>query len=224
MAAIERDKKLAAALTACYNDYARDVKLTQVDPEVVAILAAPLARLAKMVIPDVHAKIDEVIVAADYPGLAVNANTHGYDLVDAHGNHIEVKTSVCKERAPKCNFNWPVPKGTNDAERYAKLRASIQEKVAGGFAWLFIRDGMHRQLYRYELSEAFLLEYFARVPLGISTVHNMGCQRCKSCKHFHRLDRMQHLATKMANAKVAVTDAEWNELFERIDAHCTIAN
>jgi hypothetical protein len=222
MAAVDaRARKLADDLRALYADLQREAVRTGTDTPagVFAVLAAPLAQLTKMIIPDVHQKIDEIIYAAEH-GLAVNPHQHGHDLADAAGRHIELKVSVAKGRWPKCNFNWPVPKGATPTERRTKLLASVEEKTRGGHAVLEVRSGAHALLATYTLSSAFLAAYFARVPLGAADKHNMACEQCKTHGTFHRIAKMQAASERMAAAANDPGVVAWTALFARTAAQC----
>jgi len=161
-----------------------------IDPQIVALLQVPLCRLTKMLVPNAHTKMDEIVYAADH-NLELNSATHGHDLRDKQGNHIERKVSVCTTRANYCNFNWNIPQAPTLEERRKKLLESIKEKTQGGFASLEVTDGDGRRLAEFTLCEGFLLEYFARITIEKSNNHNMGCSRCKTCHKFHRLEKLQ---------------------------------
>ena len=182
------------------------------DAATVAILAAPLARLTRIIIPHAHQKLDEIVYAADH-ALTVSAKPHGHDLEDA-GAHVELKVSVCPMSSARrrCHFNWPIPVGVTDAERRAKLVASVRDKTRGGYAVLQVRDGLQRVTHEYRLSEAFLVGYFERVPLGKCANHNMGATECRVCKQFHRL-----LALHEAS-RDGVTD--WTFLQKPVPSQC----
>lgn len=123
----------------------------------------------------------------------MSTHQHGADLFGPKGECYETKTSMCTTRAPTCNFNWPVPKGEDETERRAKLLESVAAKTKGGSAVLRVVDGKAVKIVEYEFSHAYLMGYFARIPLGGSGNHNMGCRRCTECKGFHRLERMKYV-------------------------------
>lgn len=161
-----------------------------------------------------HQKVDEIILADSHKDLVVQACQHGADLKNAKGQAFECKVSVCTTRAPNCNFNFPVPKGKDDAERRKKLLASIREKTNGGGAILSIKDGKQRLIKEYNFSEAFLLEYFARIKLGKSGNHNLSCRRCAKCKGFHRLDWLEKLSKDFA-VEGNRDFVDWSDAFGR---------
>lgn len=142
---------------------------------------------------DVHQKIDEIIIADERKDLKVSTHQHGADLKGAKGECYEVKVSVCTTRARTCNFNWPIPNKGKDTERRTKLLESITAKTKSGGAILRINDGKAAKIAEYEFSHDYLVGYFQRIKLGESNNHNMGCQRCSSCKGFHRLERMKYV-------------------------------
>jgi hypothetical protein len=180
---------------------------TEVDPVIYEMLAVPLCRLAKIIIPDINQKVDEIVYAADH-NLQVNRAAHGADLHDADGNHYELKVSVCKQPLKRCNFNWPVPKGGNEADRRARLLASVREKVKGGYARFIVRNGVGADLFTYTLSEEFLVGYFSRIRLGKGGNHNMGGEYCTRCECFHRLIRYHMASMHLAKGK----SLEWTDL------------
>jgi hypothetical protein len=189
-----------------------------VDPALVVLLAAPLARLTKMIIPNVHQKIDEIVYADEQCGkLRVSREQHGHDLSDEQGGHFELKVSVCSKRGGRCNFNWPVPKADGTiAGRRAKLVESVKEKTRGGHAVLQVKDGLQRKIAEYKLTEPFLVAYFERLPLGKADKHNMACEQCHTCGGFHRMDKLQAASDAMAARKAV----EWRSFFNTMPSQC----
>jgi hypothetical protein len=192
-------------------------------PEVRAALTVPLCRLTKMIIPNVHQKIDEHVYAADHPEYVVNAHQHGADLVavgDAtHKRELKVSVATVANKHT-CNFNWNVPAlGKPLAVRRAELLASVREKTAGGGATFVIRDGLGRELASYTLSDVFLQGYFARIPLGDKTRnHNLRAARCPSCHAFHRLAKLQ----KFSDLYRELTAAEWASVMGQTLTDCGV--
>ena len=188
------------------------------------VLSVPLCKLTKMVVPDVQRKIDE-IVYADLKGMKVCEGEHGADLVDVEGNNHELKVSSCKKGTNyKCNFNWPIPAGSNVERRREKLLASIVEKTGGnsnenvvrfsrpnascdakrqkekggGFE-MVAKDARGQDvLNEYSLSGIFVYHYFKRLPkFPTSTTYNFGCERCYKCNEYHRLQRLVRYDERM---------------------------
>lgn len=212
---LDEAKKLAQTLEAFYKRLQAEPGEV-VDAAVVSVLAPHLCRLTKMCIPNAHQKIDEIIYADEHKHLKVQEQQHGADLKTAEGACYELKTSICTARAPKVNFNWPVPADRGDpGQRRAKLLASINAKTKDGGAVLRIVDGKNKLLKEYHFCNAYLLGYFSRLQLGKSTNHNMGCAQCASCKSFHRLDRMMYVDRQI---RLAGEDAgyftmvDWNNV------------
>lgn len=201
-------QELAERLTQFYNNMLAS-HANPTDPAYYGMLAAPLARLAKLIIADIHQKVDEIDYASTH-GLTVNPASTGYDLADAKGNHFELKVSICKSPIKRCNFNWPVPNGASDTLRRAALLTSVAEKVRGGKAIFLIRNGIGHTLKQYELSERFLLGYFARIKIGKCDNHNMGCEWCHQCNTFHRLDAFQTASDAIADDPNAIV--VWEKL------------
>lgn len=211
-------EKLALLLTQTYEKIATLKNAADLDPEIKAILAAPLCRLTKMIIPNVHTKIDEIIYAADNE-LEVNNAPHGHDLVDKDGKHIERKVSVFNPKTKRCNFNWNIPEAQSVEYRQILLHKSIVEKVKdGGYASLEVTDELGRTMVEFKLGANFLSQYFVNLPIGRSRVHNMGCERCDKCNKFHRLEHMQELSNYADKNPKAIL--LWKDLHKRIAAQC----
>jgi len=214
--------RLAKELETAYQEVRKDARergLTSPDEEARAILAAPLCRFVKLLVPDAHQKIDEIVFAAEHPELAVSSHQHGADLSNAKGENFELKVSICKGKAQHCNFNWPIPTGANESERRKKLLASVKSKVtgAGGKAVFLVKNGIGDEISRFELSAGFLLAYFGRVKIGSCDKHNFGCARCKVCKKFHRMEKIQEASVQYDKDPNSVT---WNEVFEVTQSQC----
>jgi hypothetical protein len=186
-------------------------------------LRAPLARLTKLIIEDVH-KIEEHIYVGDHnPALRVLEHPHGADLVNTRTQQcIELKVSTYNTRSNACNFNWPLANvavyGQDTRARHDKVVQSVRAKTAnGGHAHLVIKTRGGDVLFEYTLSGKFLVEYFTRIRFGKSNVHNMGCKRCTRCQRFPRMDRLQE-----ANDRFAVdpSSVDWSTVVERVEHVC----
>jgi len=180
---------------------------------------APVAMLLKIVIPDIHQKIGEVIFAAEHPELSVCKHQHGADLKDDKGGRFEHKVSVVTNVRPRCNFNWPVPKGATPDERRKKLLDSVREKTAGGGAILEVKNGLGVAQATYRFSNEFLLDYFSRIEIGTSGNYNMGCVRCSDCSAFHRLQVLVDLQRKPAADR---TRSDWAAVLGSVPIHCGV--
>lgn len=196
-----------------------------VDEAACALLQLPVCMLARLVVPNFEKKANEIIYACQND-LLVNQAQHGADLLTRGANgaksHIEHKKSQCTRSRRYCNFNWPLPPAHLPAEkRRQKLLLSILEKTGGpeGHAILEVVSGLGKVIASYKLSGAFLYQYFSRVALGKSDVHNMGCARCKTCGGFHRVQRLQHYS-QLLDSKGQLTEAEWSSLFSKCNTHC----
>jgi hypothetical protein len=187
------------------------------DQKVVDILAVPLCKIVRLLIPSVHQKIDEIVYAEEHK-LVVQEKQHGADLKGSDGKSIELKTSKCTVRSPNCNFNWPLAACKNEVERKEKVLKSIKEKTGnGGEAVLIVKDGLDREIAKFRLSGVFLHEYFSRLTLGKSPNYNMGCKRCGTCLKFHRLEKLQAASTLYGQDPNSV---DWGALLKPCPADC----
>jgi hypothetical protein len=185
-------------------------------------LTVPLCKLTRLLVPNVNQKIDEIVYAAEH-GLEVNQGSKGVDMKDAQGRRIELKVSCVREKAGLCNVNWPLPPATlGEAERRLQLIASTKEKVGdGGYAQIVIKNKTGKDIASIRLDGAFLIEYFSRLPLPTSNNHNMGCTRCKVCKLFHRLEKLQMCSTAFAKAAFKAEEFDWVSLFaDKVKSQC----
>lgn len=175
-------------------------------PEARELLAVPLCKTTKLLIPNVHQKIDEIIIGHEKQ-LRVHAHQHGADATDPRTQvPVEIKVSVMSSER-RCNFNWCVP---NTRE---KLLVSVREKVGdNGYAIFRVISTTGATVAEYTLQGAFLLEYFTQLPLKANTRnHNFGAQQCTKCLKFHRLELMQ---------KVSDSGSSVSVLFKRVVSQC----
>lgn len=221
-------KKLKELMCNVYERILNDsIEKESVDDEICDLLRVPICLFAKLVVPDIHQKVNE-IVYADRNDLTVNKKQHGADLFQTNvetgqRSHVEHKKSRCPRRGRRCNFNWRLPPARlPKEERRKKLLKSISEKTGGpeGHAVLEIVDGMDRLLHSYKLAGSFLLGYFSRIELGKSDNHNMGCARCSRCRKFHRMEKLQ-LYNNSFIKNGYLTEQEWNQLLTKTKQSCS---
>lgn len=203
-----------------------------VSDEIVQILQAPLCLLTKLIVPNVHQKVNEIIYISQQmkteDTLLLNQQQHGADITllskkTGCSASIEHKRSICKSKTGRCNFNWPLPsRNLPTDERRKKLLQSIRNKTGGkeGHAILEVVNGLGKPLASYKLSGDFLLGYFSRIALGKCDNHNLGCSRCKKCEDFHRLKKFQWLSNKLEVAG-RLTDDEWRLATGKTDSSCS---
>lgn len=205
-----------AALLVAFRLYL--LALGKVDEATRKVLLVPLAELFKMIIPHVH-KLDEFIYASKN-GMKVESALHGADMKDKDGNRWELKVSILGAATSRCNFNWTVPRADTPERRREKLLENVREKTEGGGAILRITDSLGNLIEEFKFTHAFLMAYFARVPFGVAATHNMGTQRCKHCKRFHRLERMHAAQFDFENFPDQVS---WAALFAKDATKCPAA-
>jgi len=185
-------------------------------------LKYPLSLTLKFLVPDIHQKINEIIYSHER-NLSVLSQQHGADLQDVDGNCHEHKTSIWK-KGGKCNFNWPIPPrkkdDIDDEKRRKKLIESVKSKTKGGTAIFEIKDYHQNLLYSFVFRHAFIVEYFNRVPLGGSNVYNFGCDRCRYCNKFHRLERLKSYEVKFIKDSM-LSETDWDLITESpCKTHC----
>lgn len=190
-------------------------------------IEAELCRFVKMLIPNIHQKIDEIIELDDmkkknatkHKNTVVSQVQHGADIIDGDtGKCIELKTSIITRAAPKCNFNWNITSGTfDDYQERTDFLNNVKGKMAnGGHAKFIIKSGVGVTIKEYEYSSDFLVEYFRRVPITVKTTKiNFGCLQCKSCSSFHRLDTLSAMEKIFKFKKNKLDDLEWDTLFNK---------
>ena len=191
-----------------------------IPPEICDLISWELARLTKMIIPNVHQKLDEVIVAAEQktPHI-VSPDQHGADLIEKGTNSkTEVKVSVCSRSY--ANFNWSLPsRPPNEEEQNykARVRDSIFNKTAHGGAILRIEGGLGEVIAQYRLSCAFLLEYFSRLKINPTHKHNMRSEQCGDCGKFHRIQKLAYWSKVFDRQPDKV---DWDDVFTKTPPHC----
>lgn len=218
----ERARRLAQELVDFHKELLRITPIieTEAPAALGVILAVPLARLTRTLIPNAQSKLDEIVFAADNT-LKVNANTKGHDLSTSEGVHIERKVSTYTKKTPKCNFNWSIPKADTPEKKLDLLLASITEKTRGGCAILEVQDGLTRTLATFVLHEKFLLAYFTRLKCNSDRV-NMGCARCRNCHKFHRLQNLADASKLMLESGGDPDVVAWLLLFAETSANCDV--
>ena len=185
-----------------------------------------LCRFAKMMVPNIHQKIDEIIEVDDRrtkskksskdkncndddddnnnnksnsheKNIRVSDKSNGADLVnDETDEHSEIKVSILTKEK-RCNIMWNIPAGDTTNERRNKLIKSAETKTKNGKAYFIIKSKSAVELKRYEFGSLFLQEYFRYYDFNEkSSSINFGCTQCKSCKSFHRLDHFKEEETK----------------------------
>jgi hypothetical protein len=191
-------------------------------------IGAELCRFAKMMIPNIHQKIDEIIELDDMKNLdtacttSVSAKQHGADLVNIEtDSSFEIKATTITKKSPKCNISWNIPSGTNDDPERTTLLESIKEKTKNGYAKYLIKDGVGRLIKSYQFSSEFLVEYFAHVAITPKTTKvNFGCKQCSKCCSFHRLDRMIENEKLFYSQEKSLTKPQWITLFKKQSSEC----
>lgn len=183
------------------------------------ILASPLCKVIKTIVPQVQRKIDEIILANEL-GFLVCKSERGADIEDDEGNSYEVKTSICQSlKNYKSNFVWPIPKGKNEDETRKKLLQQVLVKTEGpeGGVYFIANNIRGVELNRYFLSSQFVISFFQHLPLPKSGTYNFGCERCITCNNYHRLTRLVFWDKN----NIAINDAEC-ELYKKISAQCIV--
>jgi hypothetical protein len=168
-----------------------------------------------------HQKAGEIVFKKENSDFEVLCGNHGPDLQDQKGGLWEHKESIC--RGPKycCNFNFPVSGGSSETDRRKKLLESIREKTANGGIIMQVKNVRMELQQEYKIDHELAMEYFSRIRLGDGKVHNMGCQRCRDCKNYHRLDAITALQKKKACGD-ALTEQDWSKALARQSAHCGV--
>lgn len=210
------------------EDRENDDNVSSIRNKTQQILQVPLCRLAKLLIPNVQRKIDEIVVASDLD-MIVSKSEHGADMVDDLGNSFELKVSICtkNEKKPsenyKSNIIWPIPPKKN-GEDISKVRVRLLEQVSEktngekGGAIFILKTKSGVELNRYFFSGRFLLDYFEHLPLKDGAKnHNFGSARCLVCEKYHRLERM----LKWDKEKRPIENGEC-EIYKSISSQCKV--
>jgi hypothetical protein len=190
---------------------------------IAATLRLPVCRLSQTIVGSMQQKVDEIVYAEKH-GFILNPNTKGVDMTDAAGRRIELKVSRWLAKRGCVNFNWPLPPASMEEKaRRERLLQLTEAKVGnGGFARLVVVDHAGKEIVTFELSGVFLREYFTRLTLLPSNVHNMGCARCKTCQLFHRLARMEVCSQQLLEGKYKADEFDWNKFFaQHVKSQCS---
>lgn len=223
-----------------HNDY------KQLISEINPIVAVELCRFVKLFIPNIGQKIDEIIKAEELnvkrqqgtkrisqeyteapTTFFVSPKQHGADLVELNNSngkkqsHLEIKASTVTEKKWKCDFMWNVPSGSSVDEQREKLIKSVTEKTRNGRAIYRILDGRTNVIKEYEFESEFLVEYFKHINITDKTTkYNMGCERCKKCGSFHRLDKIEKFQKTFLRQAKTLSKEQITELFEITRSQC----
>ena len=228
---MEEDIKQAAALLRRIRTSLENMEINE-SLETINVhrdtLQYELCCIAKMFVPTIHQKIDEIIEvgrrkeAAPESKVAVSEKQHGADLIE-NGVHTEFKASVISAKSKyKCNFMWNIPSGATTEERRNNLLKSVEEKTRNGSAIFEIKDQRAKTLKTYQYSSAFLIQYFSRIAITPKTTkYNFGCNKCPKCDSFHRLDRIKQLEMVFVSNPTSVTEIHWQTLLnQKVDSVC----
>jgi hypothetical protein len=178
------------------------------------LILVELCGTAKTFEPNIHIHIDEILqtdrMKKEGIKVTVSSKTTGADLLLENGKGIETKTSRIKKATnSKCNFSWNIPPGGNKDRRI--LVENVKKKTQGGGARFRIENIVGKMIKEYTFTSAFLLAFFAEVPLTEKAdSFNFGCRQCQRCESFHRLDKLVHLQTYFEK-NGAILWTVWNE-------------
>jgi hypothetical protein len=221
-------------LVSLINDVQKILKSDneRVIPMIYTQLAGPLCKLTKTIEPNAGKKMDEIIYVYEHmnsvtgKNLHVNDKQHGADILDDNGNVMELKVAICKTKG-KANFNWELPstKSLKEDEKREKLLKSVEEKTKGIGCMLVVKNGVQETLQQYELSHDFMMGYFKRIKFGKSNVHNMGCVKCKTCSHFHRVQKMEMYSNYMKTIENKdLSETQWEHVLSKTKSDCKGTN
>ena len=212
------------------KDYDEKKDESSVVPERYRLLVAPeICRFAKLLIPDIRQKLDEIIevdnqIKKDKTcSLYVSKSQHGADVIDVKMNRcIEIKTSRITKFNPICNIMWPVPSVTYKDPSRRVFLDGIREKTKNGFAKYIIQNAKNITIVEYEFKSDFLCELFRRVKITQHTKNiNHGCKQCNSCKSFHKLDKMSSMEKLFFLQNNSLSDDSWDVLLnQKINSDC----
>jgi|SRR5688572_12570344 len=173
-------------------------------------LAPKLAALIPWIIDDLN-KVHEINYATAHPGVQVNPQNKGADLLDTDGGAVEhkysklravvqrskVDGSVTKKLGTyKCNVNFDLPVvsagAVDPGERLSKLRDSLDKKIKRYVVVEIAGPLPNDDTRKYYLGHMFMLEYLqqylAKKPKAVRA--NLGGVMCKTCGEVHRLRDM----------------------------------
>lgn len=90
-------------------------------------LAAPLCKMAKLIVPDIRNKLEEIVQADNYEGIYVLRDMHGADAFNAENDQFEIKVSApsLKNDKMRSNFNWIIPHSTSKGLSIAQKKAQL---------------------------------------------------------------------------------------------------
>jgi hypothetical protein len=162
------------------------------------VLQYELCCIAKMFVPAIHQKIDEIIEVGKRKEIAPNSKVvvsehqHGADLVEGN-THTELKVSIIKAKTKnKCNFSFNIPAGKDVTERRQRFLEGVYEKTKNDGAIFTIKDQRAKIVESFHFSSGFLLEYFKQIEITEKTTkYNFGCIQCTKCNKFHRLEKLK---------------------------------
>ncbi len=133
-------------------------------------------------------------------------------IVNAGNNDAcwEYKVARATRTRSSVNFNWPIPAAADNDARRKRLLASVLAKTRDGGLVLVVENGLGDVSHRFVLRHAFLMAFFARIPLG-SGNYNIGggSQQCRQCRGFPRLAQLQQWSERLEAAADAITEEQW---------------
>jgi len=155
-------------------------------------------------------------------------------------HHLEDKTSLANPRV-RFRCNWMVEvdrtpvRGTQTRETIAQYITLCHEKMAGGgLSLTAMYQG--KELNRYRLDGNFMALYLTRLVLYHAQRKasvNLGCDRCPTCQHYHRitrhlqvyealfLERKQAQGVEVVTSYECFSEKEWQSLIgARVPSKC----
>ena len=188
------------------------------------VLRTALCKATKLIVPDARQKIDEYIIA-EKKGLTVRKEKNGADMTDGDDRHYESKAGVVNAKTMRCNIHWEVPYITGqdpqDMTRRDKMIESIRNKCQGGGVYITLHTETRIKVAEYYFHECFLIIYFRHIKIteGVTKTHNMGCDICKQCHTYHRLELMRKLDDEMVTNPEFTFDAS-HPVYKGVSSQC----
>eukprot|EP00007_Cunea_sp_BSH-02190019_P010311 CAMPEP_0174242930 /NCGR_PEP_ID=MMETSP0417-20130205/29700_1 /TAXON_ID=242541 /ORGANISM="Mayorella sp, Strain BSH-02190019" /LENGTH=241 /DNA_ID=CAMNT_0015322375 /DNA_START=32 /DNA_END=757 /DNA_ORIENTATION=- len=186
------------------------------------LLKVPMCKLVGPIVGDLT-KVGEIVYAAGCQDVEVNSAVRGADLkVNGSGDCIEHKVCTYKETkkgGSAITFS-ACSQNLGKTARRKKLLEDMERKTRGGGVVMEVKNHRGVTTNTFTMSPRYVMEFFARIPLGSSKTYSIMVKRCPSCKVFHRIDKVHHYGQVFDARDGHLSEDEWKSVFKPTRTNC----
>lgn len=142
----------------------------------------------------------------------------GADLQSTIGS-VEDKTSKSPTKYNGYKTNWLF--GSLKVQNKADLANKLRAKMSAGVVFKAIDAVSSNVLGTYVIDGAFMVNYLTRkttISNGYTKCVNLGCKRCTTCGHYHRILYLSCWAKRVVDGVIQEND--WKRIDKPIPSQC----